>query len=456
MPIPAKRVKIALQKSTPSELTVEALKKQLDNLGLSCAHTDPARLKKYKEEVENSFQDGLNQSFGITKPTVSADGTRYYKSVYGDADAPYLGVEEASKSDWSPEATAQGYATELSTVAYPRNFTFLVENKPGFAGMKSKERIEQNKFDTVEAIKNLFVTVAIEASASLVKGLDKTTLNSIFSNAIAPINEGNVKDYDSTDSRVIFLVENYDPITQTAAGIGVLGIDWHLTIKDYLEKKKSPLHDTTLKVSTRSVLYDNVDTLAADVAYIKSHFGLDLFGAIPPKSKKLKIFDQLPPPNQDSFDQGLPLMAKDDFVDVIILFAPDLESVGSIDNSDSDVQTTYSKSITSGFTFSMGQKLTAGAKFEAGVVFAKGEFSISLELSFTETWNNSQTETIGFSVPARKKAFNYQGYLLSRKLRFSPEGGTFAYVEPEGRFLTNVLKTTEKPIVGSITNVVPA
>lgn len=453
MPIPAKRVKIDLQKSTPSELTVEALKKQLDNLGLSCAHTDPERLKRYKEEVEKSFQDGLNQSFGITKPALSTDGSRHYQSLYGDAGAPYFGLEEASKSDWSPEATAQGYATELSTVAYPRNFTYLVENKPGFGGNKSSERIEQNKFDTVEAIKQLFITVAIEASASLVKGLDKTTLNSIFSNAIAPINEGNVKDYNVTDSRVIFLVENYDPITKTAAGIGVLGIDWHLTIKDYLEKKKSPLHDTMLKVSTRSVLYDNVDTLAGDVAFIKSHFGLDLFGAIPPKSKKLKIFDQLPPANQDSFDQGLPLIAKDEFVDVIILFAPDLDSVGSIDNADSDVQTTYSKSITSGFTFSAGQKLTAGAKFEAGVVFAKGEFSISLEVSFTETWNNSQTETIGFSVPARKKAFNYQGYLLSRKLRFFPEGGTFAYVESEGRFLTNILKTTEKPIVGPTTGV---
>lgn len=448
MPIPTKAVKIDLQKSEPTKLTVEAIQKQLNNLGLNCAHTDPARLEKYKEEVESSFQDGVNQSFGIAKPAASKDGSRYYKSIYLDADAPYLGLDESSKSDWSPESSALGYTTELSTVIYPRNFTFLMENRTGFAGMKSNERVEQNKFDTVEAIKQLFVTVGIEASASLVKGLDKTTLNSIFSNAIAPLNEGNVKDYDESDSRVIFLVENYDPIKKEANAIGVLGIDWHLTIKDYKEKKKNPLHDTTLKVSTRSVLYDSIDRLAGDVQFIKSHFGLDLFGGIPPRTKKLKIFEQLPPANQDTFDQGLPLIAKDDFVDVIILYAPDLDSVGSIDNSDSDVQTTYSKSITSGFTFSMGQKLSVGAKFEAGVVFAKGEFSINLELSFTETWNNSQTETIGFSVPARKKAFNYQGYLLSRKLRFSPESGTFAYVESEGRFLTNVLKTTELPIVG--------
>lgn len=435
-------------KSTPSELTVEALEKQLNNLGLDCAHTYKDRLTKYKEEVERQFPDGLNQSFGIQKPKSSADGSRYYQSVYRNADAPYLGLDEASKSDWQPEGSALGYSTDLSTIIYPRNFTFLRENKPGFAGMQSKERIEQHKYETVEAIKELFVTVGIEASASLIKGLDKTTLNSIFSNAIAPINEGNVKDYDVSDSRVIFLVENYDPVKKEASAIGVLGIDWHLVIKDYKEKKKNPLHDTTLKVTTRSVLYDDLSKMDSDLQYIKSHFGPDLFSAIPPRNKKLKIFETIPPANQDTFDQSLPLLAKNDFVDVIVLYAPNLDSVGSMDNSDSDVQTTYSKSITSGFTFSMTQKIGTGVELEAGVIFAKGKVSINLELSFSEQWNNSQTETISFSVGGRKKAFTYQGYVLSRKLRYYPETQTFAYVESEGRFLTNVLKSSDEPIVG--------
>lgn len=448
MPIPGKKIKLDLLKTEPSQLTVEALEKQLNNIGLDCAHTQKDRLARYKEEVEKQFPDGINQSFGIQKPSPSKDGSLYYKSIYGNADAPFLGMEEASKSDWQPEGSALGYSTDLSTIIYPKNFTFLMENKTGFTGTKSQERIEQNKYDTVEAIKQLFVTVAIEASASLVKGLDKTTLNSIFSNAIGPINEGNVKDYDMPDSRVIFLVENYDPIKNEASAIGVLGVDWHLKIKDYQEKKKSPLHDTTLKVSTRSVLYDDLTKMDADLQFIKSHLGLNMVGGIPPRNKKLKIFDKIPPANQDSFDQGLPLIAKDDFVDVIILYAPDLESVGSIDNSDSDGQSSYSKSLTSGFTFSMGQKISVGAEFEAGVVFAKGKFSVSLELSFTEQWNNSQTETITFSVPGRKKAFTYQGYVLSRKLRYSPETRTFAYIESEGRFLTNVLKTSDEPIIG--------
>lgn len=456
MPIPRKPVQIELQKDTPSPLTVEALQKQLNNIGLDCAHTDPKRLEQYKNEVEKSFPDGKNQSFGIQRPKAATDGTPYYKSVYSAQGAPFLGFDEASRGDWSPEASALGYATQLSTIIFSRNFNFLVENKQGFGGMKSDEKITQRKFETVEAIKELFTTVGVEASASLVKGLDKTTLNSIFSNAIAPLNEGNVKDYDVTDSRVIFLVENYDPIKKEADAIGVLGVDWHLKITDYKEKKKNPLHDTTLKVTTRSVLYDSLTALDSDLQFIKSHFGPNVFDAIPPRNKEIKIYDSLPPANQDTFDHGLPLIAKDGYVDVIIMYAPDLQSVGSIDNSDSDGQANYSKSITSGFTFSMSQKISTSASFAAGVVFAKGKFTIGLEFSFTEQWNNSQTETIAFTVPARKKAFTYQGYVLSRKLRFFPEDGSFKYVESEGRFLTNILKTSDTPIVGTVTTAVAA
>ena len=225
----------------------------------------------------------------------------------------------------------------------------------------------------------------------------------------------------------------------------MLSIDWHLTIDDYKEKKKGLQHATTLNVKTRSVLYDSLDDLKGDLEFIKSHFGQDLFSNFPPRDKRLKIFEHLPPPNQDTFDHGLLLVAKDDYVDVIIMYAPSLESLGSIDNSGSPAQASYSKSVTSGFTFSMSQKIGVETELEAGVVIAKGSFTMSMELSFTEQWNSSQTETVSFSVPAGEKAFTYQGYLLSRKLRFSPVDG-FNYVDNEGRFLTNVIKTTPEPI----------
>ncbi|WAC01353.1 hypothetical protein N7U66_14945 [Lacinutrix neustonica] len=79
------------------------MQKQLNQIGLDCAYTDPKRLQKFKEEVEPQFPDGINQSFGITKPKASNDGSPYYKSVYLDSEAIYLGLEEASKGDWKPK-----------------------------------------------------------------------------------------------------------------------------------------------------------------------------------------------------------------------------------------------------------------------------------------------------------------------------------------------------------------
>lgn len=449
MPIPKKRLPIDLTKGTPTQLTIEGLRDQLKNLGLTCEHTDPEKLRKYKEEVESQFYDGTDQSFGIMKPSKSNDGSPYYKSIFLDSNAPFFGLEVASAPDWNPSGSALGYSTKLSTIIFQKNFDHLKQNMPNFTGQSSGEKTKTDRKETVEAIKQMFIDVAIQASAALVNGLDKTTLNSVLANAIAPLSEKNAKDYNETDSRVIYLVDNFNPNTNEAAGIGVLAIDWHLIITDYKEKKKNPIHDVTLIISTRAVTYDDIDILDRDYKFVTSHNGYLLsVDGIPPRNKKVIIFPALPPANQDSFDQGLPLIAKDDFVDVLILYAPDLESVGSVDNSDSDVTTSYSKSLTSGFTFSMSQGITSGAEFEVGAVFAKGKFSISMTLTFTETWNTSQTETINFSVPGKKKAFLYQGFLMARKLRFSPKDQTFSYVESDGRFLTNVLKTANEPITG--------
>ena len=450
MSIPKKKIKIGLKKQEPTPLSIPVLQKQLNNLGLDCAYTTPKRLEVFQKEVEAQFPDGINQSFGIHQPTKSKDKTPYYRSMYDKIPAPYLGLSESSKGDWKPEASALGYSTQLSTVIYPRNFEYLKLNRTGFSGNFSKERSNENKYETVDAIKEMFIQLGIEASASLVKGLDKTSLNSILSNAIAPLNEKNVKDYYNSDSRVVFLIENYNPETENADAIGVLGIDWELSIKDYLEKKKSPKHDTKMTISTRSILYDSIEALEGDIAFLKAHFGDDLFGKIPSKKKEVKIFEKLPPSNADTFKFGLPLIAKDDYVDVLVMYAPNLQSVGSIDNTLSAMETTFSKTITSGFTFTMGQKITIGAEFEAGVIFAKGKVSVGLEVSFTEQWNNSQSETITFKAPAGKKAFSYQGYLLTRKLRFSPKNGSYSYVDDEGRFLTNILKTSTDPIVGDV------
>ena len=50
----------------------------------------------------------------------------------------------------------------------------------------------------------VFANVGTDASATLVKGLDKESIESVLTNAIAPLSDPNASNYDVSDSRVIF------------------------------------------------------------------------------------------------------------------------------------------------------------------------------------------------------------------------------------------------------------
>lgn len=446
MPIPKKRVPITLKKETPTELTVDSLQKQLHNVGLKCKHTDKEKLKEYKTEVISQFPHGQVETFGIFKHKKSTNGSPNFTGEFGSFEANYNGLESSSKGNWEPSETGLGYSSELEYIQFPTHFDYLMKHRPSFTGVTEEPPPYKGKFDTVEAVKKLFVNVGTTASSTLVNGLDKSSIESVLSNAIAPLNDKNAKDYDEKDSRVIFLVDNYNEKSGEADAIGVLTINWHLTIKDYKEKKKSLKHKTCLKIRARTVLYDDINVLHADKKFVESHFKSKAFClSIPPKHHELKIFDSRPPASENTFNRGLPVIAKEKYVEVIVLHSANLEEVGCLDNTNSDVTSKYSKSTTSGFTFSMSQTLSAELSFEANIEFVKAGLKIGFSLTFTETWNKSQTETIDYSVPAGKKAFVYQGYLRSSILRYNPDSDTYKYVD-NGRFLTNIFKTSDKPI----------
>ncbi len=452
MGIKEKKVKISLEKSEPTKLTTSSLKKQLNNIGLTCEHTSEENLKKYKEEVLNKIPQGVIQTFGICKHKESTDGSPFYKSEFGDGNASYFGLTEASKGNWEPSDTALGYSADLEYIQYPTHFDYLMENRPSFTGKKSIPFSQKDKvYSTVTGIKNTFTKVGTEASLLLVKGLDKASIESLLSDVIAPITDETAKDYNpGPDSRVVFLVDNYNPSTGEADGIGVLSINWKLTIKDYKEKKKVTGHETSLEVTARAVIYDSIDALEADVAFVESHFKNKAFClSIPPKPHKLEIFDTLPAECNSTFNKGLPVISKEKYVEVIILYAPNVQNIGCMDNSQSDAESKYSKSVTSGFTFSTTQTLSGEFSFEAGIkkVFeGKIGFKLQATISFTEQWNTSQTETIEFTVPGGKKAFLYQGYLEAAVLRFDAEEGTYKYVD-KAKFISNIIKTSNVPII---------
>jgi hypothetical protein len=478
--IPRRRIPIQLNSATPTALTPEALQKQLNDIGLTCQETTTDKLRRSIAEVESRLIDGQTQTYAILRPAVPAlmvgDGSGAISfaeaadaaQATGSTSRLALTLSDSSVGNWEPDPAGLGYGPELEYIQFQTHFDWLKTNVTSFTGVVNNPPAINEKLDSVDAIKTLFVNVGTTASSTLIKGLDKASFESVLSNAIAPLTEGGVSDYHVADSRVIFLVENYDEETKEADAIGVLTIWWDLTIKDYKEKKQNPRHDTTLLIKCRSVLYSTLDALFGDYNAVKAHFGGAAYAAglplsrgrsagdlpksvasegIPPNNGQLTIFDKLPPADRDTFSKSLPTLATADRLQAITLYAPDLQSIGSIDNTTSEATSTYSQSVTSGFTFSTTQTFSAQLSVEVTVEVVKAGLTLGFSLSFTETWDKSTTTTMEFAVPPGQKAFTYQGYMMAAIISFDASTGKYSYLS-SARCLTPVLATSNVPLVG--------
>ena len=133
------------------------------------------------------------------------------------------------------------------------------------------------------------------------------------------------------------------------------------------------------------------------------------------------------------------------YVDTIILYCGDVHLLYEIDNTESAAVSTFSRSVTEGFTFSSQQTLSTEASFEVGCEVAKAGFKMSVSVSFTEEWNKTVTETVTFAVPGGEMAFAYQAYIRSAILRYTPSDGSYVYMG-FAKFFTPALKTVRKPV----------
>lgn len=448
--IPAKRIPIILRPCDPTTLTVDSLKNQLTSVGLTCPQAEESKLSGYIDEVKTRLPRGSIQSFQIFKKSSDANDQELATKLAATGSQ----LVESSKGNWEPDSTAIGYGPQLEYIQYKDHFDWLKSNRPTFTGVESEPYVNTGKFLTISAIKNLFVSVGTTASAALVKGLDKTSIESILSNAISPLPE-TTKNLDQSSSRVIFLVEDYDPVTKEAAAIGVLTISWHLVIKNYKKKKKAPKHNTTLTINAWSVLYSDINFMEADFNAALSHFKnppanhlyfAELGKGIPAKDS-VKIFDKRPEANFATFVNSVPVISVTESADVLVMFAPSLELIGTMDNSGSHATSQLSVKVTRGFTFTTEQSITIGSSlkgiakwenpFEAGVEL---EVNVSLTLSFTESWNTTQEKAISFTCPPGVKTFVYQGVLQTQILRFDAKTATYSY-RNSARVLTEAIAT---------------
>ncbi|MCI5208139.1 MAG: hypothetical protein D3910_04980 [Candidatus Electrothrix sp. ATG2] len=166
----------------------------------------------------------------------------------------------------------------------------------------------------------------------------------------------------------------------------------------------------------------------------------------PPPSHELKIFDSLPPTTEETFNAGIPAVDTEQEDCAIILYSPNLQIIASLDNTNSEVTSTYETSVTHGFTFSTTQSLSITEEFGVNIEVVTEKTSITFALSFTEQWNTSTTKSMTFSCPPGKMAFVYQGTLVSRILSLNSETGQYSWKAAAGKALTQVLVTSEKPI----------
>jgi len=107
-----------------------------------------------------------------------------------------------------------------------------------FNGNSLNDQDFSGRKDSVAAIEELFVNSAITVSSTVVSGVEKDALSSIFANVIKPIEDQNISDYTNNDDRLLYLLKNYDPSSENVDGIGATTVEWKLVIKDYKKKKK--------------------------------------------------------------------------------------------------------------------------------------------------------------------------------------------------------------------------
>lgn len=444
-PFPIHKIPIQLDKDTPTKVAAEELRKELNHIGLHCQETTVASLKKHIDETVRTFPDGKIQGFGIF------DYKSYTTCEDFDTSPAIMHLHDFitplanTNSNWKPRNTAP-CMTQLAAIGYPPNFDLLKKSYLGFGGQISSQNYSDN-YTTSDAIKNMFQKIAANISSSLIEDLDKEQMEAVFNKIIAPCEPGQ-DDYDSgIIQRGVYLVKGYD--SEHSEAIGILNIEYHLTIKDFKSKKESG-RSCNLDITIRSSLYTDEAELDKQYQFLQNHRKHCMF--LPhsfPATPEITIYKTLPPEGRDTFIHSLPLeQTQNDRICAVVLCKPDMQNIGCIDNTNSEGSIQYSKTITSGFTFTFGQKISAGFTFSAGTLFTKAEFNIGFEISFSEQWNNSQSETITFTVPKNSKAYLYQGYLYASVLEFNLNTLVYTYREI-GSFATNIIKTTPTPIGNS-------
>lgn len=478
MDIPIKKnMKISLIETVPSGYPIPKMKEQLTNMGLTCSETSEENLEKYKQEVMGYFKGGDKKIYCMMKNTgnkqaksnLLCNSKGLFSGLKGKAFFEALGADKLDETgSYVLSDEAGGYREELSTIIFPDHFDILYKEHEGyFNGTKKKESRTINE-PTATVITDTFKSMALGVTAVIQGGISTDDLETLTSVILTDNKSEDPHDYEMEDILYVFLVKGYDEGAGVATAVAGLSIEYKIHIKDYADKeehKDGRYKDAIINITARFVSYSEVETLMDDYNYFVEKctrlFTQDCmligtgnlvkveqsFADIPILENKIVVYEKLPTPDHSVFKSGLPVMSTGNHVDSMIFYCPEFESLGYIDNLESEVDTTYSKSVTVGFETSSEVSISLETSMEMDLTIIKYGFKMGISMSMTSSYNESQTESISFTVPGKKEAYLYQGRIETIVLRYDPEKITYQYInDTKNVFHTNSVKTTTSPI----------
>ncbi|RJO70876.1 hypothetical protein D5S18_27215 [Nocardia panacis] len=170
-----------------------------------------------------------------------------------------------------------------------------------------------------------------------------------------------------------------------------------------------------------------------------------------PSDRKVKIFQAMPPANKDTFLNSAIINLADPNPIAAVLYAPDLEQLVCLDNTESPSDSSWSESVTTGFSLSTSVTFDFSTQFEIDAVVAKANVTFGFSFTLTAEYNKSVTKSITCEVPAGQRAFVYRGYLYNRLLKHNTAARTYEWVSQPGWLYTNIIRTSSVPLIGQTT-----
>lgn len=431
LPIHKKSVSIECNPSTPAQLTKEMLSEKLHNIGLTCAYTTPESAGKLMDEVCCNLVKGSNEAFSILEVSDLNTLLLHLATNSNDLSLDSLSAYGATpiSASWSPSQNALGYSAQLAAVIHPSSYWWLKQRYTNFMAHDIGPTSKTQSNTTVVAIEDFFGSTLATIAASVVDNLAIGDMKAMCTHMLGSAPDQQ-QDYHTHNTFIINLVNNYNASAQEADDIGVITLDLDLTVCNYKKNKKThPKHKSVIKLSTRSVTYDDTDILEEHYNLVKTITnGFQnlhrLKGASHPR-----IYSALPALSMDLLIEGIPLASTQDAVKSLVLYQPEEKLIKHVDNTTCDQPLEGSCET----TYGLDCKESMVPEAANCPILSSNDGQVTF---FTDHLLQAHTGQLRYTVPAGKAISIYQQYYAYAIISLDLKTNTLA-VEQTGTYGNN-------------------